>query len=75
MNDNFIRKKDICLNNYMENGALTELEAVIHLDQLINCLKLYFGCSAEKYFFSHLNSYNIKITRFLDLIINYVNLV
>lgn len=70
--DYYVKFKDIILAEYIKKGPLSDIEALIHIININNHLRLRADLSKEKYLFTDINSNNITITRFLDVIIDFV---
>ncbi len=66
--------KEISLYNYMKKGPLSDVEAMLHIIDIFNLIKMETSLSSEKFLLINLNSSNIKINRFLDLKINFVRI-
>ena len=66
-------KKDQKLKDLFKRHRVSELEALLIINEIIRKLKFILKYSKNKYLYCDLNSSNITLTRFLDIMINYVN--
>ena len=70
--DSNLNLKDLTFFSYMQNGRLTDLESLLYIIEILTKNKLYSELSRDKFLNNDLNSSNIKLTKYLDIIIEYV---
>ena len=64
--------KDRTLMEVFQKVQVSELEGLILITEIIRKLKFLLKYSKNRYMFTDLNSSNITLTRFFDIMINYV---
>ena len=69
--DNYLFKDRVLMKVFKE-VKISELEGLIIICEIIQKLKFISISSKEKYLYTELNSNNVTLTRYFDIIINYV---
>lgn len=66
-------KQDLKLKDLFKKYRVSELEGLIMITEIIRKLKFILKYSKNKYLYTDLNSSNVTLSRFFDIMINYVN--
>lgn len=66
-------RKDISLKDLVKKEKISELECLIIITEIMRRMKFSCKYEKERHLYSELNSTNIYITRFFDIMINFVN--
>jgi hypothetical protein len=65
-------KKDLKLKDLFKKNRVSELEGMIMITEIIRKLKFILKYSKDRYLYTDLNSSNVTLSRFFDIMINFV---
>ncbi len=65
-------KKDLKLKDLFKKHRVSELEGMLMITEIIRKLKFILKYSKDRYLFTELNSSNVTLSRFFDIMINFV---